>query len=72
MPIYWVAPAVAGAARWTQSQQQNIAAALAAAGWFIAAGIAWWNSEGPPQLPEGVALEFCAEPQEPPEWPIFE
>lgn len=72
MPIYWVAAGATGVARYTQSQQQNIAAALAALGWLIAAGIAWWESQDQPQLPEGVELKFCSEPQEPPEWPIFE
>jgi hypothetical protein len=69
MPIYWVA-AGAGVARWTQSQQQNIAAALAAAGWLIAAGIAYWNEMSGPQLPDGVELEFCA-PPDPPEYYFY-
>lgn len=70
MPIYWVPMAAAGAARFTQQQQQNLAAALAAVGWAIAAGIAWWNSTDPPELPEGVALEYCI-PEDKQDDPIF-
>lgn len=60
MPIYWVAAGASGAARLSQNSQQNLAAALAAAGWLIAAGIAWWESQDGPSLPDGVELEFCS------------
>jgi hypothetical protein len=71
MPIYWVAANAPGIARGlSQATQQNIAAALAAAGWLIAAGIALWQGSDSPSLPDGVELEFCA-PQDPPEYYFY-
>lgn len=48
MPIYWTAAARAGTAL-SQNAQQDLAAALAFAGWVIAAGIAWWNGSDEPK-----------------------
>lgn len=70
MPIYWVAQTAPGVARFTQQQSQNMAAALAAAGWFIAGAIGYWLGDDEPSLPEGVALEYCIAEEEIP-LPIY-
>jgi hypothetical protein len=62
MPLYWVAAEVAGEAAMTQATQQTIAAALAAAGWVIAAGIAWWYGSQEPQAAVSVSIEWDPDP----------
>jgi hypothetical protein len=57
MPIYWGAVAVAGVAR-SQQSQQLIAAGLAALGWVVAAGIAWWLEDGPPRTSIEIEIEW--------------
>ena len=57
MPLYWAAASTAGTAMSTQAQYE-IAAALSLAGWAIAAGIAWWNEDGTPRIPEGMRVSW--------------
>lgn len=57
MPIYWTAAARAGSAM-SQQSQQLLAAGLAAAGWVLAAGIAWWQGDGEPNNPGDVNLSW--------------
>lgn len=59
MPIYWVAAQAAGEAEALSVQAQlNLAAGLAAAGWVIAAGIAWWYGSDQPKATVDVSYTF--------------
>lgn len=62
MPLYWVAQngQQVGQAI-SQEGQQFIAAGLAAAGWIIAAGAAWWygSSGSSPSFPPNMYFSFC-------------
>jgi hypothetical protein len=63
MPLYWVAAELAGEAEpLTQQAQQNIAAALAAAGWVISAGLAWWYGSGEPKASVECSYSFDPAP----------
>lgn len=63
MPLYWVAAEAAGeAAAISQQAQQNIVAALAAAGWVISAGIAWWYGSSEPSAGVDVSYSFDPDP----------
>jgi hypothetical protein len=62
VPIVWVAGEVVAAQGEAAAliAGYNVAAGLAAAGWLLAGGIAYWMSHSEPARPDWMYLWYCS------------